>query len=438
MSDYMFMLDSHLSGAQSKALAEVRQAAEHANLNLFLTGGAMRDMMGGFPIRDLDFTIEGGSTKFAKTVAQKANAEIIALDETRKCAELRFRGDVTASISTARQEKYAKPAAKPQFEPATIHEDLRGRDFTVNAIALSLTKGSRGLLLDPTNGLGDLSRKEVRAVNNYSLYDDPSRILRMIRLRTRFGFTIDERTLSQYQNVREAKLETKIPYTALERELGQIALDPLAGEILKALEDENLLALISPALSGPKLNLPGFQKLQKARQLLPSGIDIPVDNYALFLFVLFEKLSSKERMQLIGTVHLAKARVDAAAKLESRASKVEKALATAKLQRPSALYFMVSNVPGEIILFLLMRSGQRLVLDRLKNYLQKYLPAAQEVTEKDVIERGAQPGTPKFTKLQQQMIAARLDARPKKVVVEEPPPPAPLSGPGRRSASFGR
>jgi hypothetical protein len=191
-------------------------------------------------------------------------------------------------------------------------------------------------------------------------------------------------------------------------------------------------------LSGPKLNLPGFQKRQKARQLLPSGIDIPVDNYALFLFVLFEKLSSKERMQLIGTVHLAKARVDAAAKLESRAGKVEKALATAKLQRPSALYFMVSNVPGEIILFLLMRSGQRLVLDRLKNYLQKYLPAAQEVTEKDVIERGAQPGTPKFTKLQQQMIAARLDARPKKVVVEEPPPPAPLSGPGRRSASFGR
>ena len=105
----------------------------------------------------------------------------------------------------------------------------------------------------------------------------------MIRFRTRLGFTVDERTLSQYQNVREAKLETKIPYTALERELGQIALDPLAGDILKALEDENLIHLISPALSGPKLNLQGFQKLQKARQLLPSGINIPVDNYALFL-----------------------------------------------------------------------------------------------------------------------------------------------------------
>lgn len=433
----MFMLDSHLSGEQSKAVAEIRQAAEQANLNLFLTGGAMRDMMGGFPIRDLDFTIEGPGLKFAKGFAQAHGAEITEVDENRRSAELRFAGGVKASISMARQERYAKPGAKPQVQPATIHEDLRGRDFTVNAIALSLGKASRGLLLDPTNGLGDLSRKELRAVGNYTLYDDPSRILRMIRLRVRLGFTVDERTLSQYRNVREAKLETKISGAALEHELRQIALDALAGEILKALEEENLLYLLSPALTGAKLNLPGFQKLQKARQSLPFGIPIAVHWYALFLAVLLEKVSARERAQLISGVPIPKADLDAAAKLESRTAKVEKALATAKLQRPSALYALLSKVPGEILLSLLMRSGQRLVLDRTRNYLQKYLPAAQEVTEKDVMEQGGQPGTPKFAKLQQQMIAARLDARPKKVVVEEPPP-APPPGPGRRSASFGR
>ncbi|MBV9763331.1 MAG: CCA tRNA nucleotidyltransferase, partial [Acidobacteriaceae bacterium] len=261
MSDYMFMLESHLNSGQSKAVAEIREAAEKANLNLFLTGGAMRDMMGGFPIRDLDFTVEGGGIKFAKSVAQKAQAEVLSTDENRKTAELRFAGNITASISLARQEKYSKPGGKPQVQPATIHEDLRGRDFTVDAIALSLGKASRGLLLDPTNGLGDLSRKELRAVTNYTLYDDPSRILRMIRLRTRLAFSVDERTLNQYRNVRDAKLETKILPGDLERELRQIALDPLAGDILKALEEENLLYLISPALAGPKLNLQGFQKL---------------------------------------------------------------------------------------------------------------------------------------------------------------------------------
>ncbi len=122
---------------------------------------------------------------------------------------------------------------------------------------------------------------------------------------------------------------------------------------------------------------------------------------------------------------------------KAKAAKLEKELATAKLQRPSALYTLLSKVPGEILLFLLMRSGQRLVLDRLKNYLQKYLPAAQEITEKDVMSRAANRARPNSLKLHQQMIAARLDARPKKVVVVEPPPPPP-PGPGRRSASFGR
>src|SRR5579863_4279849 len=100
----------------------------------------------------------------------------------------------------ARHEKPGKPGAKPQVQAATIHEDLRGRDFTVNAIALSLSRASRGLLIDPTNGAGDLERKELRAVSNYTLYDDPSRILRMFRLQVRLGFAIEERTRMQYQN----------------------------------------------------------------------------------------------------------------------------------------------------------------------------------------------------------------------------------------------
>ena len=397
MSDYMFMLDSHLNGEQSKALVQIRDAAEQANLNLFLTGGAMRDMMGGFAIRDLDFTVEGGNLKFFKAVAQKTGAEILSQDELHRQMELRFPGDVNASLAMARQEKYVKAGAKPHVLPATIHEDLRGRDFTVNAIALSLGKASRGLLLDPTNGLGDLARKELRAVTNYSLYDEPARILRMIRLRSRLGFAIDERTMSQYRSVRDAKLETKIPATALEHELRQIALDPLAGEILKGLEEEDLLYVFSPALAGPKLNLQGFQKLQKARQSLPFGIDIGADSYALFLFLLQEKLSAKERATLAKAVGIPRAELDAASKLEAKTAKVEKEIAAAKISRPSALYSILKKVPGEILLLLLMRSGQRLVLDRVKNYLQKYLPAAQEVTEKDVIERAPNPARQSFS-----------------------------------------
>lgn len=437
MSDYMFMLDSHLSGEQTRALSSVKDAAEEAGLNLFLTGGAMRDMMGGYRIRDLDFTIEGPALKIAKVLAEKG-AEIISLDESRKTAEMRLFGKVPASLSMAREERYHKPGAKPQIQPASIHDDLQGRDFTVNAIALSLGKASRGLLLDPSNGLGDLARKELRGVSNHVLYDDPSRILRMIRFRSRLGFTIDERLMSQYRNLREAKLEQKISAQLLEHELRQIANEPLAGEIVKALDDEGLLSLFSPALAGAKLNFSSLAKLQKAIQTLPFGLQLSIDYYVLFLSLIFEKLSGKERNQLIATVALDKTIADAAQRLEVRAGKFEKELAGAKINRPSALYALLSKVPGEVLIYASLKSSQRITVDRIKNYLQKYLPTAQEVTAKDVLEQGGQPGTAKYDKIYKQLIAARLDARPKKVVVEEPPPPPPPP-PGRRSASsFGR
>src|SRR5581483_8574250 len=173
----------------------------------------------------------------------------------------------------------------------------------------------------------DLGHKELRAVGNYTLYDDPARILRMIRLRVRLGFSIEERTLNQYRNVREAGLDTKIPGAAWRRELEQIANDPVAGDILRALEEENLIQLLSPVLAGPKLNLPGFQKLQKARQSLPFGIDLHANFQSLFLYLLLEKLSPRERTQLIRAAELRKEHLDAASRLESRALKVEKELA---------------------------------------------------------------------------------------------------------------
>src|SRR5690349_8855289 len=204
MSDYIYMLESHLSPDQSRVVESVQAAAGQANVNLFLTGGAMRDMLAGFRIRDLDFSVEGNALKMAKAVSDHAGAKIVSQDETRKSAELVFATGVTAQIAMSRQEKYARTGAKPQVTPATIQEDLRGRDFTCNAIALSLNRASRGLLLDPMNGLADIERRELRLTNPYGFYDDPTRLLRLYRFRARLGFTVEERTTMQVANAREA------------------------------------------------------------------------------------------------------------------------------------------------------------------------------------------------------------------------------------------
>jgi len=159
MSDYMFILESHLSPEQSAALSTVQAAAAEANVSLYLTGGAMRDMLGGFAITDLDFIVEGNAVKLAKDIVKAHKATLASVDDHRKSAEIAFGSGVTCEIAMARVEKYSKPGARPQITPATIHEDLRGRDFTMNAIGLSLNRASRGLMIDPTNGAGDIEHR---------------------------------------------------------------------------------------------------------------------------------------------------------------------------------------------------------------------------------------------------------------------------------------
>src|SRR3954471_2558608 len=237
MSDYIYMLESHLSPDQNRVVADVQAAASQANLNLFLTGGAMRDMLAGFRIRDLDFVVEGNALKIAKAVAEAAGAQTVSVDDHRKAVELLFPNGVTAQIAMARNEKYTKTGAKPQISPATIQDDLRRRDFACNAVALSLSRASRGLLLDPMNGLADVERRELRAISNYGFYDDPVRLLRLIRLRVRLGFTIEERTSMQAANAREAEVEKFIPGRAFGEELKRIAAEDQAPDIFKSLDE---------------------------------------------------------------------------------------------------------------------------------------------------------------------------------------------------------
>jgi tRNA nucleotidyltransferase (CCA-adding enzyme) len=418
MSDYMFMLENHLSTDQNRVVAEVQAAASVANFSLFLAGGAMRDMLGGFQIRDLDFVVEGNAPKLAKILTGKAGARVISLDERRHTMELLFPGSVTAEIGMARRERYTKTGGQPMVTPATIQEDLQRRDFTVNAIALSLNRASKGLLLDPTNGLADMGRKEMRALYPTAFYDDPARLLRLVRLRLRLGYAVEEKTQQQYENARAAKAEAHIPRHVLGEDLKQIASEPNPSEVVRALEQDGFLALFSPVLTGAKLNLAGLVKLEKVRKLLPPEAGAGAVGWGPFLYVLTENLNAKDKAALIKQIEMRKSEVDVWQKLPARAKKTEAVLKSPRLKKPSQIYDVFSKTPADEILFLLYHSSVRLIQDRIRNYLQKYIPLSQEITDAEVEAKGVAMGTPKFQKLKAEMVAARLDGRTKK-----PPPP---------------
>jgi tRNA nucleotidyltransferase/poly(A) polymerase len=425
MSDYIYMLESHLSPDQNRVVEEVRQTAAQANVNLFLTGGAMRDMLAGFRIRDLDFVVEGHALKLATALAGEAGVKALSVDESTRSAELLFPGGVTVELAASRRERASKPA-KSATPPATIQEDLRSRDFTCNAIALSLNRASRGLLLDPMNGLADIGHRELRAISPYGFYDDPSRLLRLIRFRVRLGFAIEERTAMQVANAREAEVEKNIPAKALGAELKRIALEDNPSEILRGLEEARLLTLFSPALAGPKLNFAGIARFERAAGLLPDDSPSRAARLGPFLFAFAEKLAPKERSALIAGTAMPKPDVDLWQKLEARAKKLESALRAARVRKASQVYRIVSAARPDEVLFLLFHSALKPVQERLRNYYQKYLLTVQEITPEEWATVEGKPGTPRYAKARDAFVSNRLDRRVRKPPApEEPPPPAP-------------
>jgi tRNA nucleotidyltransferase/poly(A) polymerase len=428
MSDYMFVLESHLDAAQQKVVTEMQRIATEAGMNVWLTGGAMRDVLRGARILDLDFSVERDAIKLGKALAQACGRFVVSEDALKRAVELELGNGIRASVSNIRTEKYAKPGGKPQIAPASIHEDLMRRDFTINAMALSLNRGSRGLLIDPTNGQADLTNRELRATNSYAFFDDPTRIFRLVRFQHVLGFEIASRTQLQIENALLDEYQKAEPASALAHEIRALSESENAVAGLEAYERMGLLKLISPALAGPRLNTAGMSKFERlAHTVLPPGSS---SAWLAFLTVLTEKLSARERAEVVRAFELPKKEAEALKSLDASAKKLESTLKSARITKPSHVYEALIGATPDEVLMVLYQSGQRIVQDRIRAYYQKYLPLAQEVTEEQVIATGVKPGTPKFDKAFRVAVITHINARPKKVVTPEPEPvatPAPMA-----------
>ena len=432
MADYIFVLDNHLDANQGKVVAEMARIATEAAQSVWLTGGAMREMLRGAPIGDLDFTVEHDAIKTGKVLAHAMKGEVLTEDSQKRWVELKLPGGVRASVGNARTEKYSKPGGKPQIAPATIHEDLSRRDFTINAIALSLNRGSRGLLVDPTNGQADLTNKELRTTNSYAFFDDPTRLFRLFRFQHTLDLEPVSRTLSQLENALMEHFEASALPAALTPELRAMALHPAAGTALAGLDQNGLLKLVAPGWTGEKINAAGLARFEKAVQaVLPA----PKDGWLAFLTVILEKLGPKDRSEALRNLALPAADVSGLKKLEAAAAKLEKEIRSPKIHKPSQVWEVLEPAGENEILMVLYESEQRVVQDRIRAYYGKYLPVAQEVSEEQVLATGVKPGTPKYARALRDMTIKHLNARPKKPVEPEPtppPPPPPPMGRGRR------
>ena len=159
---------------------------------VYLVGGAVRDLLLGAGQVDVDLVIEGDAVAFARRVAHGLGVRAV-VHGAFGTAVVKGGGRLL-DVATARSERYRSPAALPEVAPASLADDLARRDFAVNAMAASLRPGEWGMLIDPFDGRSDVATRTIRVLHPRSFTDDPTRLLRGVRLETRLGFRFDPET----------------------------------------------------------------------------------------------------------------------------------------------------------------------------------------------------------------------------------------------------
>jgi tRNA nucleotidyltransferase (CCA-adding enzyme) len=399
MSDYLFLMESRFSPQQWQAVGLVEKAAAAIGMNVYLAGGAIRDLIAGLPIDDLDFVVEGKPAKLSKELS-KHGAAVLGESEEHQTAELELPGGIVATISMSRTEARSK-SGMSTISPAPIIADLKRRDFAMNAIAVSFTPNSRGLLLDPTNGLADVEKREIRSLSTYCFLDDPVRLIRAVRFRIRLGFEMDERTASQYANALENNALESASGESLAAEIRHWAREPHPVELLKALDKEKLLSALSPKLHGASIDWQLISKINKASLTL-SLLGMRTPSFPLFLRILTRKLSSSERSSLYRRLQLRASEITQPDKAEAAAKKLAKDLGGSQGNTATRAFQLLSKATPDQLLLLLAGypvATPAKVSARLKSYIEKHLPLRSQLPVSELVAKGVPAGSMRLQKI---------------------------------------
>ena len=234
--------------------AEV-QAVAAAYRGAYLVGGAVRDLLLEEAVSDIDIAVEGDGIEFARELAERLHGRVRAHDKFQTAVVVVERPGtgrrmaLRVDVASTRTEFYDYPAALPKVEHATIRGDLSRRDFSINAMAVSLNPRDFGTLLDFFGGLDDLRHKRIRVLHNLSFIEDPTRIFRAVRYEDRYGFRMDRHTVALARACAEMDLIGDLSSARLRDELVLLLDEPRISSTLGRLKDLGLQHALHPRLA---------------------------------------------------------------------------------------------------------------------------------------------------------------------------------------------
>lgn len=375
MPDYIYLLENRLSANQRQALQKLRDVARDAGIILFLTGDAVRDLTSGHAVRDLEVAVHGNALKLKKAI-EKAGGKTWGEDEPSRTLYLCFPGSVRIDLVSTHRAEYPKPG-RPVYHWTSIQEDLRRRDFTANAMAISLNEGSFGLLMDPLNGAADIEARTLRLVSNYGFLEEPSLLIRVARYRTRLGWELDPRTQSRYDNAKEEGVIEHLSAHARSYELEQIAHEDEGLKVLAALEAEGWMKVLFPVWTVAKADETRLRALHDlSAELQIQGVQPEMS--AAQMQLLTAKLPAKD-LSALKKLLVRPGFVEEWNGLDSLASGFSKALITKPPLTPSATFKLFTTYDPKAVLWLGFTATSAAVKDRYEQFLKVWPEARQRI-----------------------------------------------------------
>jgi tRNA nucleotidyltransferase (CCA-adding enzyme) len=405
MPDYIYLLENRLSVVQQNALRTVRDLSREAQMTVFLTGDAVRDLTCGNPVRDLEVVVHGNALDLKSAIAG-AGGKIWGEEPASRTLYLCFPGNVRLDLNSARRAEYPKPG-KPVYHWASIQEDLRSRDFTVNAMAISLNEGSYGLLMDPANGVADIEARHLRLVSNYGFLDNPALLIRATRLKARLAFELEERTQTRYENAKGDEMIEHLSELDRSRELEQIGHEEDPLKVLHALEAEGWIQHLFPAWTAAKADVDKLTALHNLSiELQVQGVHADVS--AAQMQLLTAKLTPKELAELKDKL-LRPGFVEEWNHLDAQAAEFAKVLLAKENSAPSATYTLFTTYAAEAVLWLGFTSKQAAVKEKYENFLKIWPQARQKVPYALMLEMRITPELPGYADLVKTIFLQLID-----------------------------
>jgi tRNA nucleotidyltransferase (CCA-adding enzyme) len=387
-------IERFLPGQLPELVKGISRLAAKRGERVYLVGGVVRDLLLGCPNFDLDLVVEGDAVTLAQEVATAGQAKLLA-HHRFGTAKLRYES-FTIDLATARKETYARPGALPSVTPGALEDDLIRRDFSINAMAISLAANDYGDLIDPYQGRSDLKRRLIRVLHPRSFRDDATRILRGVCYEQRFGFEFEAETARLLK--RDIPTLDTISGDRIRHELEHIFEEDRPELAIKRLAGLGVLQRINPSF---KVRGRIAEEFQKARRLKKPG-QLP----SLYFCLLVYSLSERDIEQFL-------ARLNIPAKL-SRAMrdtlrlKASLPLLSRVSLKPSQIYYLLREYDPVAIQANTIATNSLTARRHLQLFLTKLRYVKTSLDGEELKKLGISPG-PQMGKVLQVLHRAKLD-----------------------------